>query len=71
LAGGGIRGGVVHGATDEIGYKAVEDRHYVTDLQATILRQVGLDYKKMEVVVNGRPIRMMEESEGPIHAILS
>jgi hypothetical protein len=71
LAGGGVKGGIIHGATDEIGYKAVENRHYVTDLQATILNQMGLDYNKMEVVVNGRPIRMIEEGEGPIRAILA
>jgi hypothetical protein len=71
LAGGGVRGGLIHGATDEIGYKAVENRHYVTDLQATILHQVGLNYNKMEVVINGRPVRMIEESEGPIQAILA
>jgi hypothetical protein len=43
MAGGGIKGGVVHGATDEIGFHAVEDRHYVTDIHATILHQLGLD----------------------------
>ena len=37
LAGGGIKGGVVHGATDELGFHAVENRHYVTDLHATVL----------------------------------
>ncbi|MHB1557730.1 MAG: DUF1501 domain-containing protein, partial [Isosphaeraceae bacterium] len=41
LAGGGIKGGVVHGATDEIGFHAVEDRHYVTDIHATVLHQLG------------------------------
>lgn len=71
VAGGGVKGGIVHGATDEIGYKAVENRHYVTDLQATILKQMGLDYRKMSVVVNGRPLHMIEESEGPIQAILA
>ena len=49
LAGGGIKGGVVHGATDEIGFHAVEDRHYVTDLHATILHQLGLDPRRLEV----------------------
>ncbi|MFM8287729.1 MAG: DUF1501 domain-containing protein, partial [Planctomycetaceae bacterium] len=39
LAGGGLKGGVVHGATDEIGFHAVENRHYVTDIHATILKQ--------------------------------
>lgn len=49
LAGGGIKGGVVHGATDEIGFHAVEDRHYVTDVHATILHQLGLDSRKLEI----------------------
>jgi hypothetical protein len=49
LAGGGIKGGVVHGATDEIGFHAAEDRHYVTDLHATVLHQLGLDSRKLEV----------------------
>jgi hypothetical protein len=49
LAGGGIRGGVVHGATDELGFHAVEHRHYVTDLHATVLHQMGLDPRLMEI----------------------
>ncbi|MCH9723553.1 MAG: DUF1501 domain-containing protein [Planctomycetes bacterium] len=49
MAGGGIKGGVVHGATDEIGFHAVENRHYVTDLHATVLHQLGLDPRKLEV----------------------
>jgi hypothetical protein len=49
LAGGGIRGGVVHGATDEIGFHAVEHRHYVTDIHATILHQLGLDSRRLEI----------------------
>jgi hypothetical protein len=49
LAGGGIKGGVVHGATDEIGFHAVEDRHYVTDVHATIMQLMGLDSRKLEI----------------------
>ncbi|MFO0912910.1 MAG: DUF1501 domain-containing protein [Pirellulales bacterium] len=49
MAGGGLRGGVVHGATDEIGFHAVEDRHYVTDVHATILHQLGLDSRRLEI----------------------
>jgi Protein of unknown function (DUF1501) len=49
LAGGGIKGGVVHGKTDEIGFHAVEDRHYVTDIHATVLHQLGMDAHKLEV----------------------
>jgi hypothetical protein len=49
MAGGGLKRGVVHGTTDEIGFHAVEDRHYVTDIHATILRQLGLDSRRLEV----------------------
>ena len=64
LAGGGIKGGVVHGATDELGFHAVENRHYVTDIHATVLHQLGLDPRKLEVpgrkrldIDFGEPIR--------------
>ena len=63
MAGGGIRGGIVHGATDEIGFHAVEHRHYVTDIHATILRQLGLDSRRLEIpgrkrldIDHGKPI---------------
>ena len=49
MAGGGIRGGIAHGATDEIGFHAVENRHYVTDVHATIMHQLGLDTRKLEL----------------------
>jgi hypothetical protein len=49
MAGGGIQGGVVHGATDEIGFHAVDKRHYVTDIHATILKQLGLDSRRLEL----------------------
>ncbi len=49
MAGGGIKGGVVHGATDELGFHATEDPHYVTDVHATIMKQLGLDARRLEV----------------------
>lgn len=49
MAGGGIKGGVVHGSTDEIGFHAAENPHYVTDVHATIMRQLGLDPRRLEV----------------------
>jgi hypothetical protein len=67
MAGGGIRGGIVHGATDEIGFHAVEDRHYVTDIHATILQQLGLDSRKLEIP--GRK-RLDIDHGKPIEAIL-
>jgi hypothetical protein len=71
LAGGGIKGGVIHGSTDEFGYKAVEHPHYYSDLHATILNQMGLDYKKMECSVFGRTMRLVEEGGGLIKEILA
>jgi hypothetical protein len=62
---------MVHGATDEVGYEAVDNRHYYSDLHATILRQMGLDHKKMEVAVQGRPMRLVEEGYGPITAVIA
>jgi uncharacterized protein (DUF1501 family) len=68
MAGGGIRGGMVHGATDEIGFHAVEDRHYVTDVHATILKLLGLDSRQLEIP--GR--KRLEIDHGtPIEAILA
>ena len=49
MAGGGIKGGIAHGATDELGFHAVEHRHYVTDLHATVLHQLGLDSHRLEI----------------------
>ncbi|HYZ87006.1 MAG TPA: DUF1501 domain-containing protein [Bryobacteraceae bacterium] len=71
LAGGGVKGGIIEGATDEVGYKAVEKPHYVSELQATILQQLGLNYRKMDFVLNGRTFHFIEEGNGPINAILS
>ena len=66
MAGGGIKGGVVHGATDELGFSAVEDRHYVTDIHATVLHQLGLDSRRLEIpgrkrleLEHGRVIRQI------------
>jgi hypothetical protein len=49
MAGGGVKGGIQHGVTDELGFHAVENRHYVTDIHATALHQLGLDSRKLEV----------------------
>jgi hypothetical protein len=49
MAGGGVKGGTIHGATDEIGFHAVEHPHYVTDIHATILHLLGLNPHRMEI----------------------
>ncbi len=68
MAGGGIKGGVAHGTTDELGFHAVEHRHYVTDIHATVLHQLGLDPRKLEVPGHKR----LEIDFGePIHQIIA
>ncbi len=64
MAGGGIKGGIAHGATDELGFHAVENRHYVTDIHATVMHQLGLDPRRLEIPGRkrlerdyGKPIR--------------
>ena len=68
MAGGGLRRGVVHGATDEIGFHAVENRHYVTDIHATIMHQLGLDSRRLEIP--GRK-RLDIDHDTPIHEIIA
>jgi arylsulfatase A-like enzyme len=60
LAGGGIKAGVNLGATDELGFAAVEDRVHVHDLQATILHLLGLDHKKLTYRFQGRDFRLTD-----------
>ena len=61
LAGAGVKGGTVHGATDEIGYKAVENRVSVHDLHATILHQLGMNHRDLVYTHDGRSERLTDE----------
>jgi hypothetical protein len=60
MAGGGFKGGHIHGATDDFGYKSVQDRVSVPDLHATILNQLGLDHTRLTYLHNGRPERLTD-----------
>ncbi len=60
LAGGGIKGGTVYGATDEFGYHAVEDKCEVYDLWATVLHQLGIDHEKLTYRHGGRDFRLTD-----------
>ncbi|MCB1237674.1 MAG: DUF1501 domain-containing protein, partial [Verrucomicrobiae bacterium] len=60
MAGGGIRGGTVHGATDEFGFRAVEDPVSVHDLHATILHLLGIDHKRLTYRYAGRDFRLTD-----------
>jgi hypothetical protein len=60
LAGGGAKGGVHYGATDEIGHKAVDNRVSINDLHATILHLLGIDHEKLTYRYNGRDFRLTD-----------
>ncbi|WP_439555560.1 DUF1501 domain-containing protein [Dyadobacter sp.] len=60
MAGGGIKKGVVHGETDELGYYGVKDRVHVHDLQATILHLLGFDHEKFTYPFQGRNFRLTD-----------
>lgn len=60
MAGGGVKGGINYGATDEIGYEAVEDPMHIHDWHATVLHLLGLDHKKLTYNYGGRDFRLTE-----------
>jgi hypothetical protein len=60
LAGGGIKGGTIYGATDDYGYYAIEDKVEVHDLHATILHLLGIDHKRLTFRFSGRDIRLTD-----------
>jgi hypothetical protein len=70
LAGGGVKGGLVHGATDEFGFQAVENRVHVHDLQATILWLLGFDHERFTYRYAGRDFRLTDVHGHVVREIL-
>jgi hypothetical protein len=71
LAGGGVKGGLAYGATDDFGFHAVEDRIHVHDLHATILHLMGLDHKKLTYRYSGRDFRLTDVHGQVVKGILA
>jgi hypothetical protein len=71
LAGGGIKGGMAHGATDEFGFQSVENTVHVHDLHATILHLLGFDHEKFVYRYAGRDFRLTDVHGRVVHEILS
>ena len=71
MAGGGVRGGARYGATDEIGFKAVEKRVSVHDIHATILHALGLDHTQLTYRKNGRDFRLTDVAGNVVREILA
>ncbi|HEX7898573.1 MAG TPA: DUF1501 domain-containing protein [Planctomycetota bacterium] len=71
MAGGGVKGGMAYGATDEFGFAAVENRMHVHDLHATILHLMGLDHEKLTFRYSGRDFRLTDVEGKVATAILA
>jgi uncharacterized protein (DUF1501 family) len=71
LAGGGVKGGYVHGATDEFGYRAVENKVHVHDLHATMLHLLGFDHEKLTYRYAGRDFRLTDVAGKVVKEIIA
>lgn len=71
LAGGGVKGGHIHGATDEFGFQAVEDKVHVHDLHATVLHLLGFDHEKFTYRYAGRDFRLTDVHGKVVKSILA
>ncbi len=71
LAGGGVKGGYVHGATDAVGLRAEVDRVHVHDLHATILHLLGIDHTRLTFLHNGREERLTDVAGNVVTSILA
>ena len=71
MAGGGIKGGVNHGKTDELGFNAIEDKVHIHDLNATILHQLGFDHTKLTTRFQGRDFRLTDVHGHVVKQILT
>ncbi len=71
LAGGGVKGGIAYGATDEFGWHAVENKVHVHDLHATILHLMGIDHEKLTYRYGGRDYRLTDVHGHIVDSILA
>lgn len=71
MAGGGVKGGVHHGETDELGHRAVKDKVHINDLHATILHLLGIDHTKLTYFFNGRNFRLTDVAGNVVKPILA
>jgi len=71
LAGGGVRGGIAYGATDEFGFRAAENKVHVHDLHATILHLLGFDHTRLTYRYSGRDFRLTDVSGSVVKPILA
>ena len=70
MAGGGVKGGMTYGATDEYGYHAIENRLQIHDLHATMLHLLGVDHERLTVRYSGRDMRLTDVHGNVVHDVL-
>ena len=71
LCGGGIKGGITHGSTDDLGYNAVEDVVHINDLHTTMMHCLGIDHKRLTYRYQGRDFRLTDVGGKLIKPILA
>ena len=71
LAGGGVKGGTIYGATDDFGFKAIDKPVHVHDLHATILHLLGVDHTKLTYRYSGRDFRLTDVAGNVLHDIIA
>lgn len=71
MAGGGIKPGMTYGQTDELGYRVVENKVHIHDLQATILHQLGMDHERLTHFFQGRDFRLTDVHGEVVHELLA
>jgi hypothetical protein len=71
MAGGGVKGGVHHGETDELGHKAVVDRVSINDLHATVLHLLGIDHERLTYRALGRDFRLTDVAGEVVESVLA
>ena len=71
LAGGGVKGGITYGETDELGFSVVENKVHIHDLQATIMHLLGFDHEKLTFRFQGRDFRLTDVHGNVVKEILA
>lgn len=71
MAGGGVKGGLAHGVTDDFGYYGVEDQVHINDLHATMLHLMGLDHERLTFEHHGRPFRLTDVAGKVVKEIIA
>ena len=71
MAGGGVKGGTIYGATDDYGYRTIENKVEVHDMHATMLHLLGMDHKRLNYHFDGRDMRLTDVHGHVVNEIIA